>query len=55
MPISGILLAIVGVVLLVTNAVHWLVGAACLVIGVALIGYALSQRGATDPPSAPSA
>lgn len=45
MPISGIILAVVGIILLITNAVHWLVGALCLVIGLALIGYALSQRG----------
>ena len=45
MPISGIILTIVGIILLVTNAVHWLVGAACVVIGLILIGYALSQRG----------
>jgi hypothetical protein len=45
MPISGIILTIVGVVLLVTNSVHWLIGAACLVIGLGLVGYALTQRG----------
>lgn len=48
MPISGIALTIVGVVLLVTNTVHWAAGAACLAIGLGLIGYAMSQRGASS-------
>ena len=44
MPISGIILLIVGVVLLIT--VHWAAGAACILGGLILVGYAMSQRGA---------
>lgn len=43
MPISGIVLAIVGVVLLVTGPVHPAIGIVCLVAGLALIAYAMSQ------------
>lgn len=45
MPISGIVVLIAGVVLLITGP--WAAGAACLAIGLILVGYAYSQRGAT--------
>jgi hypothetical protein len=42
-PISGIVLTVVGIVLLVTH--QPIIGAICLVVGLGLIGYAMTQRG----------
>jgi len=42
MPISGILLTIVGVVLFVTGTQA--IGIICFVLGLGLIGYAIVQR-----------